>query len=294
MLKRIFLFLITNILVVVTLSIVLNLLGVRPYLSASGINYNSLMVFCLVWGMGGSIISLLMSRFMAKMLMGVKVIDPQKPSNYMDLVNMVHDISRRAQLSKMPEVGVYDSPELNAFATGPSQRASLVAVSSGLLSRMNRDEIEGVIAHEVAHIKNGDMVTMTLLQGIVNAFVMFIARVVGFAISQSVREESRGFVNMLCVIVLEIMLSILGMIVVMSFSRAREFRADEGAAKLVGANKMTAALEAIKRTVERIPVDNSAQSIATLKINGGRKGFWALFSSHPSLDDRIQALKTKA
>jgi heat shock protein HtpX len=292
MIKRIFLFLLTNILIVVTLSLVLNLLGVRPYLSANGIDYNSLLVFCLVWGMGGSFISLLMSRWMAKMMMGVKVIDPRNPGEYHGLVSMIENISKVAQLPKTPEIGVYESPELNAFATGPSKSRSLVAVSTGLLNRMSRDEIEGVMAHEIAHIKNGDMVTMTLLQGIVNAVVMFIARIVAFAASQAVKEENRWWVHTLVVIVLEIGLSLLGMLVVMGFSRHREFKADAGSAKLVGANKMIAGLEALQRHFGRIePNENEPQSVATLKISGG-KSWLSVLSSHPPLEDRIKALKT--
>jgi heat shock protein HtpX len=291
MLKRIFLFLLTNILIVVTLSIVLNLLGVQPYLRQGGIDFGSLAVFCLVWGMGGSFISLQLSRWMAKMAMGVRVIDPNNAGAYADVVQMVHNTARVAQLPAMPEVGIYESPELNAFATGPSQRRSLVALSTGLLQRMNREEVEGVIAHELAHIKNGDMVTMTLLQGIVNAFVMFLARVIGFFVSQSVKEESRHMVNFLVVTVLEIGISILGMIVVMSFSRHREFKADAGAAKFVGSHKMIAGLQALQRYYEKIPVDEGAPSLATMKISGG-KGWFSLFASHPPLEERIQALQT--
>jgi heat shock protein HtpX len=291
MIKRIFLFLITNILIVVTLSLVLNLLGVKPYLSANGIDYNALLVFCLVWGMGGAFISLLMSRWMAKMMMGVKVIDPSNAGQYQTLVSMVDTISKTAQLPKMPEVGVYESAELNAFATGPSKSRSLVAVSTGLLQRMNRDEIEGVIAHEIAHIKNGDMVTMTLLQGVVNAIVMFVARVIGFAVSQTVKEESRWWVNMLVVLVLEIALSILGMLVVMGFSRHREFKADAGSAKLVGANKMIAGLEALQRYMGKTDIEDEHKSLATLKISGG-KSWLSFLASHPPIEARIQALKT--
>jgi heat shock protein HtpX len=291
MLKRIFLFLLTNILIVFTLSIVLNLLGVQPYLRQGGIDFGSLAVFCLVWGMGGSFISLQLSRWMAKMAMGVRVIDPNNAGAYADIVQMVHNTARVAHLPAMPEVGIYESPELNAFATGPSQRRSLVALSTGLLQRMNREEVEGVIAHELAHIKNGDMVTMTLLQGIVNAFVMFLAHVIGFFVSQSVKEESRHMVNFLVVTVLQIGISILGMIVVMSFSRHREFKADAGAAKFVGSHKMIAGLQALQRYYEKIPVDEGAPSLATMKISGS-KGWFSLSASHPPLEERIQALQT--
>ena len=289
-LKRFGLLIVTNILIVVTLSAVLTLVGANRYLTATGIDYQALMIFCLGWGMGGAFISLLISRFMAKMLMGVKVIDPQNAGQYMPLVQMVHDISRRAQLPAMPEVGVYESADLNAFATGPSKSRSLVAVSTGLLAGMKRDELEGVLAHEVAHIQNGDMVTMTLLQGIVNAFVMFFARIIAFAASQGVKEESRHMVNFLVTFVLEIIFMILGALVVSAFSRKREFRADSGSAKLVGASKMVAALEALQRR-SGMAEETSHASIAALQINSGNK-FLHLFATHPPLEERIKALQT--
>lgn len=288
--KRIALFLIANILITLTISFVLNLLGVRSYMTANGIDYNALLIFCLVWGFAGSLISLLLSRFMAKWMMGVKVINPTDNSQYQGLVQTIHSISRQANLAAMPEVGVYDSPEINAFATGPSERFALVAVSTGLLSRMNRDELEGVLAHEIAHIKNGDMVTMTLLQGLINAFVMFLARVIAFAMSQNSRDEGRGSSYFL-VFILEIVLSLLGMIVVMWFSRYREFRADAGSAKLVGTQKMIAALEMLKRSVAHVPVETEHQSVAAFKINGGQSSWINLFASHPPLEKRIEALR---
>lgn len=183
--KRIFLFIILNLLVITTLTLVLSLLGVKPYLTARGIDYPSLMTFCLIWGMGGALISLALSRIMAKWAMGVRIIDPSDTSDprLQNLVLMVHKLCHEANLHYLPQVGVYSSHELNAFATGPSQKRALVAVSSGLLNRMSSDEIEGVLAHEISHISNGDMVTMTLIQGVVNAFVMFLARVLALAVS---------------------------------------------------------------------------------------------------------------
>jgi heat shock protein HtpX len=205
--KRIALFMAVNILVVATISIVLNVLQVRPYLTNHGIDMRSLAVFCLVWGMGGALISLGLSRIMAKMAMGVKVIDPVSASGEAAwLVQTVHQLARSADLPAMPEVGIYQSPELNAFATGPTKSRSLVAVSSGLLERMDRNQVEGVLGHEITHIANGDMVTMTLLQGVVNAFVMFLARLIAFLISQQVKEESRRGVQMMVTIALEIAL----------------------------------------------------------------------------------------
>ena len=289
--KRIFLFIATNILVILTVSITVNLLGLQPYLTAKGINYQALAIFCLVWGMAGSFISLALSRFMAKMMMGVKVVDPQRPGEFSDLVQDIKEICRSAGLEKLPEIGVYQSPELNAFATGPSKSRSLVAVSTGLLNSMNRSQIRGVLAHEVAHIVNGDMVTMTLLQGIMNAIVMFLARVIAFAASQGVKEESQPMVRMLITIVLDILLGILGSLVVFWFSRQREFRADAGSASYVGKDSMISALEALKRNFGMPKVEEAA-SIATMKISHGRKsGFMSMFSTHPDLDERISRLR---
>ena len=196
--------------------------------------------------------------------------------------------SGTAGLSGMPEVGIYESPELNAFATGPTRSRALVAVSTGLLGSMSRGELEGVLAHELSHVANGDMVTMTLVQGVVNAFVMFLARVIAFAVAQSMERDNRRTVQFLVTIVLEIALSLLGMIAVAWFSRRREFRADAGGAKLAGTGSMVAALEALRRRYE--PLDNQP-AYASLKIAGGRTGFMALISTHPPLEDRIAALK---
>lgn len=295
MLKRLGLFLLTNLLIVATISIVLNVLGVGHYLTSAGLDYQQLILFCLVWGMVGSFISLALSRIMAKMLMGVHVINPTSPGQFGALVAMVHDIAKRAQLPAMPEVGVYNSPEVNAFATGPTKSRALVAVSTGLLQSMSRDQMEGVLAHEVSHIQNGDMVTMTLLQGIVNAFVMFLSRVIAYAISQNSREESRPMVNFMVTMVLQILIGILGVMVVAAFSRHREFRADAGSAKLVGANKMRSALERLKQIAGGDDaVEDTAQSVATLKISGRSGGFWAALASHPPLEARIAALANVA
>lgn len=290
MFKRIFLFVLTNILVMVTISIVINVLGINRGLHANGIDYPSLMAFCLVWGMTGSFISLLLSRMMAKWMMGIQLIGPSAGGEYAWLYNRVSQIAQSAGLPQ-PEIGVYDSPEVNAFATGPSKKRSLVAFSTGLLQRMNREEVEGVAAHEIAHIKNGDMVTMTLLQGVVNAFVMFLARVIGFFISQSVREESRHMVQMLVTLVLDITLSILGSLVVFWFSRQREFRADAGSATLVGREKMIAALEHLRSYKSLASVGEVHQSLQTMKIAGSPKGWMGLFMTHPPLEARIEALR---
>lgn len=289
--KRVFLFVAVNILIIATLSIVMALLGVRPYLDAKGINYQSLMIFCAIWGFGGAFISLAMSRMMAKWMMGVQVIDSNvQDPELRDLVRRVHEFAHKANLKVMPEVGIYESPELNAFATGPTKSRSLVAVSTGLLHNMDRGEVDGVLAHEVAHIANGDMVTMTLVQGVVNAFVMFLARVAGFFASQAVAEEKRPMVQFAVVIVLEILLGILGMIVVAFFSRAREYRADAGGAHLSGRDNMVAALKRLKANYQLPPMEDQP-ALATLKISGKAGGMMKLFSTHPDLDDRIERLQ---
>jgi heat shock protein HtpX len=282
--KRILLFVATNILVVVTISTLLSLLGVGRYLSAQGIDYSQLAVFCLVWGMAGSLISLSISRLSAKWMMGISVVN-RTSSEGAWLVAMVEQLAQKAGLPVTPEVGVYDSPEVNAFATGPSKRRSLVAFSTGLLNTMSRDEIEGVAAHEIAHIANGDMVTMTLLQGVVNAFVMFFARILAWAIAQNVREESRATTQYLVVFLLEMALGILGMLVVCAFSRHREFRADYGGARFAGKHDMIAALQRLSSHQRRY--DNQP-ALAAFKISGG---VGALFATHPPLEKRIAALQ---
>jgi heat shock protein HtpX len=285
--KRIVLFILTNILVVMTISLLLNLLGVRPYMTANGIDMGQLAIFCLVWGMGGSLISLAMSRMSAKWMMSVKVI-PRTSSEYAWVVLMVEHLAQKAGLPKMPEVGIYESPEVNAFATGPSKRRSLVAFSTGLLSSMNKNEIEGVAAHEIAHIANGDMVTMTLLQGVVNAFVMFFARIIGYVVSQNVREENRHTVQMLVTFALDMALGILGMIVVCAFSRHREFRADRGGAQYAGKQDMIGALQRLASNTRRY---DEQPALAALKISGG---VGKLFATHPPLEERIAALQNAA
>ena len=285
--KRIFLFILTNILVVLTISLLLNLLGVRPYMTANGIDMGQLAIFCLVWGMTGSLISLAISRMMAKWTMGVKVV-PRTSSEYAQLVMMVEQLARKAGLSTMPEVGIYESPEVNAFATGPSRNRSLVAFSTGLLQSMNQNEIEGVAAHEIAHIANGDMVTMTLLQGVVNAFVMFFARIIAWGISQNVREENRYMTQFMVTFLLEMVLGVLGMIVVCSFSRYREFRADRGGAQYAGKQDMIAALQ---RLANNTRTYDEAPAMAAFKISGG---VGQLFSTHPPLEKRIAALQSAA
>ena len=295
--KRIFLFSLVNIAMVITISFVLRLLGVGNYVSAQGIDYGSLMAFCLVWGMVGSLISLALSRVMAKWTMGVQIIEPNSPGELGELVRTVHNLARAARLPAMPEVGVYDSPEVNAFATGPTKARSLVAVSSGLLRTMNRAEQEGVLAHEIAHVANGDMVTLTLIQGVVNAFVMFLARIAAFALQAALQNRSSdderapaggGWAYHLTVMLFEIVLGIFGAMIVAGFSRWREFRADAGGASLAGREKMRAALQRLQNYSERI--DDSNQSLAAFKISGHRGGFLAMLATHPPLEERIRRL----
>ncbi len=295
--KRIVLFLAVNVLVMVTISLLLNLLGVRPYLNAYGLDYQALAIFCLVWGMGGSFISLALSRVMAKWMMGVKIVDPNThDAALQDLVQTVHGLAKSAGLPAMPQVGIYESPEVNAFATGPTKSRALVAVSTGLLNRMGREEVEGVLSHEIAHVANGDMVTMTLVQGVVNAFVMFLSRVLAFALAQAMRSDRdrdsgpNYMVMHISTFVFEIVFMMLGSIVVAWFSRYREFRADAGGARLAGRDKMVSALQALRRTYELADVE-AQPAVQSLKISSHHGGFLRLFSTHPPLEERIARLQ---
>lgn len=297
--KRIALFLVLNALVLVTISLVLNLLNIRPYLERTGINYQALMAFCLVWGMGGAFISLALSRMMAKWMMGIQVIDPETASGQeAKLLDMVHRLAKNAGLPAMPEVGIYHSAEVNAFATGPTRARSLVAVSSGLIKRMDEREVEAVLAHEVSHVANGDMVTMTLLQGVVNAFVMFFARVLAYVVMRlGKRSDENGigspFLYSILVFVFEICFMILGSLVVAAYSRYREFRADAGGARLAGKEKMIGALKALQRTIEISDQEAEKPAIQAFKISNNSKSLMMkLFASHPPLDERIARLES--
>ncbi len=300
MFKRIALFLAVNILIVAAVSIILSVLGVGRYMGPGGLNYASLAVFCLVWGMVGAFISLLLSKMMAKWMMGVQIVTEDGP--HRQLVQTVHRLARKAGMGTMPEVGIYQSDDINAFATGPSRNNSLVAVSTGLLSRMNDDEVEGVLAHEVAHINNGDMVTMTLVQGVVNAFVMFASRVAAYAIDQALRsndDEGNGgglgaFAYTMLVFVLDIIFGILAAPIVAWFSRVREYRADQGGADLAGTPKMIAALQCLQRAYPQLAESTSKSDPAFRSMQiSSKKGVMSLFSSHPDLEDRISALKNR-
>lgn len=295
MAKRVFLFTVVNILVMVTITLVLGVLGVGRYFPQGGLA--GLAVLCLVWGFAGALISLALSRLMAKWLMGVQVIPPGTTDpDLRELVETVHELSRRAGLPAMPEVGIYESPDVNAFATGPTKSRALVAVSTGLLQSMRRRELAGVLGHEVAHIANGDMVTMTLVQGVINAIVLFLSRVLAFVVSQALRSrDDRGssWLQYLLVIVFQIVFSILGSLVVCWFSRIREFRADAGGASLAGREEMIGALEALRRLHDpeiAAAEAQHAQSFQSLKISGGKSGLAALFSTHPPIEQRIARL----
>jgi heat shock protein HtpX len=299
--KRIFLLVLVNILVVTTITLVLGLLHVGNYFPQGGLA--GLAVFCLIWGFGGAFISLGLSRVMAKWMMGVQVIPPNtNDPTLQELVETVHTLARNAGLPKLPEVGIYESEEVNAFATGPTRSRALVAVSTGLLRRMGSREVAGVLGHEVTHIANGDMVTMTLIQGIINAFVMFLARVLAFVVSQAMRsrddrDSGGGWLQFLLVMVFQIVLSFLGLLVVNSFSRWREFRADAGGARLAGRENMINALRALRRLHDpevAAAEAQHAQAFQSLKISGQASGLMALFATHPPLEQRIARLEQGA
>lgn len=287
--KRIVLFLATNLAIVMVLSVTMRLLGVEPYLTANGLNLTSLLIFAAVMGFGGSLISLAISKWMAKKSMGVQVIE--SPSNAQEawLVDTVRKYSADAGI-KMPEVGIFHSPEVNAFATGPSKNKSLVAVSTGLLQQMTKAEAEAVIGHEVAHAANGDMVTMALIQGVVNTFVMFLSRVIGHTVDRVVfkNENGHGPAFFITMIIAELVLGILASIIVMWFSRQREFRADRGGASLAGKQNMIAALQRLQ-AVHSGPLP---EKMAAFGISGGGgSGLKRLFMTHPPLEERIAALQ---
>jgi heat shock protein HtpX len=289
--KRILYFLATNLSIMLVLSVTMRILGVEPYLNANGLDLGNLLAFAAIMGFGGSFISLAMSKWSAKRMSGAVVIEQAKTPTEIWLVKTV-----RAQADmvgiKMPEVAIFDSPEVNAFATGMTKNSSLVAVSTGLLNKMSQDEAEAVLAHEVSHISNGDMVTLTLIQGVVNTFVMFLSRVIGYAVDKIIFKTEKGtgpafFVTM---IIAELVLGVLASSIVMWFSRQREFRADAGAAKLSSSKKMIAALERLQ--AEHEPSVLPKQMVASGISGGGAAGFKRLFSSHPDLSERIAALRS--
>lgn len=295
--KRIFLFLAVNFLVVFTISIILNLFNVQPYLNAHGLDYKELLTFCLIWGMGGAFISLALSRVMAKWMLNVRLVSSSTTDpSLQQLLSTVEVLAKGAGLKAVPQVGVYESPEVNAFATGPTQKRSLVAVSSGLLKRLNQEELEGVLGHEIAHIANGDMVTMTLLQGVVNAFVMFLARVLAFffsGINKQERSSSGSYMAYsLLVFLFQFVFMILGSLVIAWYSRFREFRADRGGARLAGKQKMIGALQALQHVVQTHDPAVQQPALQAMKISAGKaSGLIQLFSTHPALEERIKKLQ---
>ncbi len=289
--KRVFLLLITNIAILVVLSIVISVLGLDRMLYQSGLNLGPLLAFSFIFGMGGSFISLAISKWMAKMAVGAEVIEQPRNNTESWLVNTVHQHAQAAGIA-MPDVAIYDSPEPNAFATGPSRSNSLVAVSTGLLRSMNADQASAVLAHEVGHVANGDMVTLTLIQGVLNTFVIFLSRVIGFIVDRALHRDGEGGYGMgyfITVIVSQILLGILASIIVYWFSRRREYRADAAGARLAGTANMIGALQALQRSVEP---EHMPEQLAAMGISGVRKGgMRMLFASHPPIEDRIAALR---
>jgi heat shock protein HtpX len=288
--KRIVLFIITNLAVLLVLTIVAQLLGLNTWLAEHGESFGGLLVWAALFGFGGAFLSLAMSKWQAKMFMGVQVINNSPDPTAQWLVSVVERYAREVGV-RMPEVGIFNSPAPNAFATGASRNSALVAVSTGLLQSMNRQEVEAVVGHEMTHVANGDMVTLTLIQGVVNTFVLFLARVVGQIVDRAVfrSDDGRGFASVLTFYVLQIVFGLLATPIVMWFSRQREFRADRGGAKLAGTGNMIGALEDLKRGHEPLP----AQQFQAFGIADGgvRGGIARLFMSHPPLDERIAALR---
>jgi len=312
MLKRVGLFVLTNILVILTLGLVINVIFHFLGINLQDGSYAGLLLLCGLWGFGGAIVSLLISRWMAKTFHGVQVIDPQtRDAQELHLLNMVYQIARRAGMQAMPEVGFYSSDDVNAFATGPSESRSLVAVSTGLMNAMSDSEVEGVLAHEIAHIVNGDMVTMTLIQGVVNAFAMFFAHILTMIIMNALRrnddDNRRGFGDFMLRQAIysfaSIAFTLLGSIIVNYFSRQREFRADAGGARFSSKEKMSGALQKLQRIYE-LPgqgrMSNQTEkdgkdALATLKISSRPAGaLGRLFMTHPPLQERIAALQNQA
>ena len=286
---RIALFLATNIAVMVVVSIVFNLLGLNQFTAQYGVDYGGMLVFCALFGFGGAFVSLALSKWMAKRSTGAYVIEQPRNETEKWLVDTVRRQAEKSGIG-MPEVAIYDAPEMNAFATGMNRNNALVAVSTGLLRQMDRREVEAVLAHEVGHVANGDMVTLTLIQGVVNTFVMFFARIIGNIIDRVVfkNEDGPGIAYFVSVIVLEIVFGILASFVVAWFSRRREFRADAAGASLEGREAMIAALARLKTAHEP---SSLPKEIAAFGISGG---IGKLLASHPPLDERIEALRRAA
>jgi len=287
--KRVFLFIITNIAILAVISIVMRVFGLDSQLYSNGLNYTSLAVFSILWGSIGSFISLAISKWMAKKSMGVRIIE--NPTNETEIW-LVDTVKRQAENAGigMPEVGVFDSPSPNAFATGMSRNNALVAVSTGLMDNMQRNEVEAVLGHEVSHVANGDMITMALLQGILNAFVIFFSRIIGHAISAALRSDNRsayGFGYFIGTMIAQIVLGFLAAIIINKFSRYREFHADRGGADLAGTQNMIGALRALQRTSG----EKLEGEFAAFGISAGSSKLSSLFATHPPLELRIEALE---
>ncbi len=288
--KRIFLFLLTNMAVMLVLTIVARLLGIDVYLASTGQDMGSLLVFAALFGFGGAIISLLISKWSAKRAMGVRVITQASNETERWLVSTIERFAKEAGIG-MPEVGIFDSPDPNAFATGANKNKALVAVSTGLLQRMSKREVEAVLGHEIGHVANGDMVTLTLIQGVVNTFVIFLARIVGNFIDKAIlkNENGRGIGYFVSVMAAEIVFGVLASMIVAWFSRRREFRADAAGAVLGGRDAMIGALESLKRAHDPQPLPAAMRAFGIASVPGG--GLKALFMTHPPLDERIAALR---
>ncbi|MGH8522292.1 MAG: protease HtpX [Gammaproteobacteria bacterium] len=288
---RIVLFLITNLAVMLLLGIIVKLFGVETYLAGQGVgmNLNGLLIMAGVFGMGGSIISLLISKWTAKRMMGLQVIEQPRDGAETWLLDTVTRQAQEAGIG-VPEVAIYDSPDLNAFATGANRNHALVAVSTGLLQRMRREEVEAVLGHEMSHVANGDMVTLALIQGVVNTFVFFLSRVIGQLVDRAVfrNERGHGVGFWITTMIAQMVLGVLAMIIVMWFSRWREFRADSGGAKLAGRDKMIRALERLGASVQQDPMPEQLQAFG---IAGKPSGLARLFMSHPPIEERIAALR---
>ncbi|MGD8443112.1 MAG: protease HtpX [Desulfobacterales bacterium] len=291
--RRVLYFLMTNLAILIIFGTVIRLLGIEPYLTNYGINYQSLLIFAAMFGMGGAFISLALSKWTAKRLTGVEIISTPSDEREGWLLRTVSDLAQSAGI-EMPEVGIYGSEDMNAFATGMRRDSSLVAVSTGLLYRMEKTKVRAVLAHEISHIANGDMVTLALIQGVVNTFVIFFSRIVGHTVDRLVfrNERGHGVGFWVTTILTEILLAILASIVVFWFSRRREYRADSGAAVLVGKKPMIEALETLRASINKLHLPDE---MAAFGISGARKrGLAALFATHPPLEDRIRALQESA
>jgi len=287
--KRVFLFVVTNIAVLVVLSIAARLLGVDRFLTSQGMNFGALLAFCAVFGMGGSFISLLLSKWMALRTTGAVVIEQPKGEVEAWLLQTVNHHAQAAGIG-MPQVAIFPSDAPNAFATGARRDAALVAVSTGLLRGMKRDEVEAVLGHEISHVANGDMVTLTLIQGVVNTFVLFLSRVVGYWVDRVVlrNERDHGLGFFVTTMIAQVIFGIAASVIVMWFSRQREFRADAGGARLSGREKMIAALERLRAQSDPEPLPDQ---MAAFGISGRRSGLMRLFMTHPPLEERIERLR---